>query len=588
MRLKHITIEQILYTAILILAIGVRIYQIDGVPLSDFEATSALQALQVSSVESPDFSPGPAYTMLTGLTFYLFAETNAFARIWPIIAGSCLVLFPYFIRSLIGRKAAFIMALGLALSPTLVSSSRLAGSDILAVGFAMMAIGLIVARKPIPAGIFVGLSLFSGPAAIQGILGILLAIMMGGLLSRIGMLEPLSNHISPEFDSKALISIILSILAVFIIVGTLFFLIPTGLGSITSIIPAYLQGWISFSDVRAPALLINLVIYNPITIIFGLVSIFNAWRYKDSFSQWLSIWAGAAFLLAFLYPGKDTFSWLWFLIPLWALASKEIARYFWLKDAEPLPALGQALLIFILMALGWINLAGLSTSGGQPETSQIRWAIVAGTFVLGGITTLLISLGWSQKTALQGLAWGVLIGLGFYGISLTWGLSQLRPNSALELVAVPPAAGEAVDFQETMGDLSEWRTGMRDTLDVVLTTTSPSLAWELRNWDNARFVPSIPSGVLPSVIITAEGQPEPNLSLGYRGQDFTWWVSPGWEGVLPDDWPGWLVFREAPQEVRKIILWARIDLFPGGILAEIDESSSEIIEDEIPVGKSVE
>ena len=69
MSLKRITIEHILYFAIIILAIGIRILRIEEVPLSDFEANHAVQALQASRGESPEFSAGPAYPILTGLTF---------------------------------------------------------------------------------------------------------------------------------------------------------------------------------------------------------------------------------------------------------------------------------------------------------------------------------------------------------------------------------------------------------------------------------------------------------------------------------------------------------------------------------------
>jgi hypothetical protein len=43
------------------------------------------------------------------------------------------------------------------------------------------------------------------------------------------------------------------------------------------------------------------------------------------------------------------------------------------------------------------------------------------------------------------------------------------------------------------------------------------------------------------------------------------------------------VFRDAPQDTSKIVLWARGDLFPGGILSEIEESSAEI-DEELPIG----
>jgi hypothetical protein len=60
-------------------------------------------------------------------------------------------------------------------------------------------------------------------------------------------------------------------------------------------------------------------------------------------------------------------------------------------------------------------------------------------------------------------------------------------------------------------------------------------------------------------------------------------MTPGWEGALPDNWPRWLVFRDAPQETRNIVLWARVDLFPGGIIDEVDETTDGIDED-LPVG----
>jgi hypothetical protein len=279
---------------------------------------------------------------------------------------------------------------------------------------------------------------------------------------------------------------------------------------------------------------------------------------------------------------------LWLLVPLWALASAQLAKYFNPVKADQIPALGQALLIFLLMALGWLNLAGLGSAGGAQEANQLRWAIIAGTVALGGVTTLLVGLGWSAKTAQQGLAWGLFLALGVYSFSLMWGISQTRSTGELELIRSSPVAKNAGDFQETLGDLSEWRTGARDTLDVVLTTSSPSLMWEMRKWSQARFLPAVPAGELPSVIVNHEDQPAPNLSAGYRGQDFSWWAAPGWEGSLPTNWPRWMVFRDAPQVTSSIVLWARGDLFPGGVIGPADESGNETDGDLPPESLPVE
>lgn len=391
-----------------------------------------------------------------------------------------------------------------------------------------------------------------------------------------------------DFGSRAMYSALLAAGVTIITVGTLFFLFPEGLGALFSIIPDYFQGWITTPTTSISKLLISLIVYNPIALIFGILAVIQSWRRRDALGQWLSIMVGIFFLLGIVYPGRNGFSWIWLLVPLWALASIEIARYFRQKDAEYLPALGQAVLIFLLMALGWLNLAGFGSTMEVAEAGQLRWAIIAGTIVLGGITTLLVGLGWSTQTALQGLVWGILLGLGFYGVSSMWGVSQLRPNGEQDLLRPLPQTLNTGDFQETLADLSEWRTGIRDSLDVVVTTSSPSLMWEMRNWPNAKFLPTVPIGELPSIVVNRDDQPSPSLLAGYRGQDFGWWSSPGWEGTLPGNWPRWLVFRDAPSITSNIILWARGDLFPGGVIGEINDSGSEGGEDLAPIDLPVE
>jgi hypothetical protein len=218
-------------------------------------------------------------------------------------------------------------------------------------------------------------------------------------------------------------------------------------------------------------------------------------------------------------------------------------------------------------------------SGGDDQALRLRWAVIGGTIVLGAVTTFLIGLGWSVKTAQQGLVWGLLLGIGFYSFATMWGISQLRPNGDQDILAPYPVAKNAGDLLITLGDLSEWRTGLRDSLDLVVTNPSSSLRWELRNWPEARFLTAVPAGELPSVIINSEDQPSPNLSIGYRGQDFAWWASPAWDGTLPDNWPGWLVFRNSPQTNSHVILWARGDLFPGGTLSSVEDETPPLVED---------
>jgi len=52
----------------------------------------------------------------------------------------------------------------------------------------------------------------------------------------------------------------------------------------------------------------------------------------------------------------------------------------------------------------------------------------------------------------------------------------------------------------------------------------------------------------------------------YRGQDFGWQQSPGWETALPPNVINWLINRNAPVVTDAIVIWARLDLFPSGTI----------------------
>jgi hypothetical protein len=268
---------------------------------------------------------------------------------------------------------------------------------------------------------------------------------------------------------------------------------------------------------------------------------------------------------------------------LWALAAWELSRHTETYAWEKLPALGQATLVFLLLSLAWINLAGLSQSGTDPQVLRLRWAVIGGTLFLGTVTTVLVALGWSPAIAQRGLAWGLVASLGLYTLSATWGVTQLRPDSPQELWNLPPTTQQAGLLLDTLENLSEWRTGQRASLDILVASEAPSLHWALRNWEKVTFQPVPGPGEIPSVILRSGDESPPSLTVAYRGQDFAWWSYPDWQGGLPEDWPSWLVFRQAPGRQDHVILWARGDLFPDGTLEtgeEIQEPGPVFPDDE--------
>jgi hypothetical protein len=284
-----------------------------------------------------------------------------------------------------------------------------------------------------------------------------------------------------------------------------------------------------------------------------------------------------------LYPARQTTDLAWVLIPLWMIASVELTRF--LPEQRPHPlSLILTGLIFLFATLFLTTLIATSRTAPMAEESwfALRLAILAGILALGILTSALIALGWSWEISLLGSVWGITLVLVVHSTSALWGASQLRPNAPQELWASPPGSGQTILFANSLTDFSNWNTGMPNTIDIVSTVKTPSLRWILRDYENVSYLDQLPGGEMPAVVITPLAADAPTLAAAYRGQDFVWWVYPGWTGAFPqENAVQWLVFRQAPSINEHIILWVRADLFPGGNIdsnTPIDESEQPIEE----------
>lgn len=589
MKARKPTNETTLYALALLLALGLRMYNLGAVPLSDTEAEWALQALQVARpgmTGEAAIGPQPAYVFLSAATFALFGASNFAARFWPALAGSLLVLLPVFYRRELGRTIALIMAFGLAIDPGLAAVSRQAGGPMLGLAFGLLALGLWHAGRPLLGGITAGLALLSGPAVIGGALGLGLSWTVFRYARRAFShvppgaqeVEAPENQTPPPINPD-LRTALFSAGATILLAGTLFFLHPQGLAAWFNTLPTYLDGWITPSGLHPLGPVAALIFYQPFALLLALVGL-GRWLVQQSLGIerqpgaliFPLLWLLFSLVLVSLYPGRQISDLVWFLVPLWALAAIELNQYLPVGEASPI-SLAQAGLVLILAGLFWNTLiatSSVTTITGLTWTG-IRAAVLFGILVLGALTTVLVSLGWSWKASRDGLFWGLTVAFTIYSIGALWGATQLRPNQPHELWSQNPGSGHAGLLAKTLEEISRWKMGFPQTMDVVSTVDAPSMRWALRDIPSARFVPTTDADDLPEVIITHQQAETPALTAAYRGQDFVWWVHPGWEGILPPDFVGWLTFRQAPLINEKVILWARTDLFPGGSLEpEID------------------
>ncbi len=590
MKTTRFTSEHFLFALAVLLGLGIRLVNLGKIPLSDFEAKWALQALSVARGESLTIGSQPGYVLLSGLLFWLFHSSNFLARLLPALAGSALILAPLFFRPRLGRTPALILAFGLALDPGLVSISRLAGGPMLAAGCAVLAAGFAYRRRPIATGVFAGLALLSGASLWTGLLGAGLTILLLRWRkqnpefsdSTDSLLKPKNPFWQPDLK----LGIASAAITIFL-VGSLFFRYPQGLGAWLLSIPEFLKGWVSPSDVPALRLAASLLVYQPLAVFFGLICvghvlIFPAQNHLPKpLVYGLFLWLVISLLIPIIDPGRSMSDLVWSLLPLWTLASLELA-YLIKPGDNRLVSFGHAALTFILLCVVWLIFSAVAEySGGIPETLQM--AQLVGSIVLLVVAAYLISLGWGWEAARPGLAWGSIAFLGLYILSATWGVSQYSVGgekfNRQELWYPTPWAGNADLLTSALGDLSLWHTNNRNAIDIRLAVDAPSMVWVLRDYPNIKMAsiqtPALdlenkPAEELPSIIITYSLDRDLNLSAPYRGQDFAWQTYPDWDSALPPSFLSWLVHRHAPSQSYQVILWARADLFPGGSLTSND------------------
>ena len=572
MNTKQIELEKILYLIALLFAISLRLFRLGAMPLSDAEAVLALQASSWGQGFSSVPQPYPAYLSLTGFTFILFSANNFLARMWPAIAGGLIVVAPYWLRNRLGRRTAILLALALAVDPGLVTTARLSTGSAFVMSGLVLAIVWWWAGKSVLAGISAGIALLGGPAILPaGLILVITFLIWRWLESRRKTSTDALDAIQPESVDPVPVrvflwkSFLLAAGLTMLIFGTSWMFFPQSLGSWLAVIPAYLNGW--FTPGITPALRFPaaLLIYQTLPILFIVWGLVDPSARLSHLGQATLVATGVALFVVILYPARQVSDLVWVVIPLWALAVHFLDHFLSIESVKLPVAASLAGLTVFFLALFWFTMAGL----GQSSIGvTLRWLVMISTLALLGVAITLVYMQWGSQSARTGLAVGLVIGLGIQMFSGLWNAAYLQIYRPVDLWLPAPYTGDADLLVDTIGDLSEYTTGQRTAVDVYLAIDSPALEWVLRDYPNLERGAerqALRISGSPSIILTTPTQDAPSLTSGYRGQDFVWWVNPGWSGALPPDWLAWYTRRQAPLQMQQIILWVRSDLFPGEV-----------------------
>lgn len=576
-RLKN---EGWLYWLAFLIALGFRIIQLGASPLTDSEATLALQALHIAQGKAPLLGPQPGYILFTSILFAIIESTNFMARFFPALVGSTLVFVPYLFREKIKPVPALILAFFFAIDPGLVALSRQANGTILAVTFLLFAWGMWRHQRAIPAGIFAGLALLSGSSLWSGLLtlGLTWLFLQGMEPKRTAnaeskIVDPSLVPASPREASNleyrpALIALLVTLL----FGGTLFFLSPNGLSAWLSALPAYLKGWTAVSQMTPGRMVVAFFAYEPLGIFLAILSLLRGYRTKSRRILRTGLWLGVSLLLAIFY--RQTSELVWAIIPLLTLAAFELSRALNIFAEERVEVGVVVLALMILLVYIWFDVSKIgldpasqlaSTTlplfGRNIQISGAPYVILLGAILIIILCVSFVAFGWSARTAWLGTTWSFVIFLGVYSLASAWGSSGLRSQNGLELWTPDQAPTQANLLRASVDDISEFSLGHTQSQPVtIMGINSPALEWILQNRD-VEIVDELNPQVAPPIVITPLIQ-DLGLPSAYRGQDFTWRQRPLREGITTADWIRWLVFRQLPRDNETIILWVRDDLFP--------------------------
>ena len=559
------TLEHAFYALALAIAAGLRFVQLGALPLSDYEADWALQALRVVQGLKPAIGPTPAYVHLTALMFYIFGATNFLARFWPALAGCMLVLAAWFLRGWIGRVPALILAFGLAVDPGLVAMSHLAGGPMLAMTCLVLTALLWMNGRHAAAGFFAGLALLSGPSVWLGLVGLAVAWAFG---AGVGKRAPVQSGENPtpseislppaRFRPEQLRLALFWGLGTLVVAGTLFFLSPKGLPAFVASLGAFLHGWYTLSDVPLWRPLLALPAYEILPLILGIAAAVRGILKQETDLLRLAIWALVALLLALIYPGKQTGDLVWALLPLWVLAAMELGRHFDFAGNNPWELAATMAVVVAFVVFGWLNLASITNMDLGSDMAHTRLWLLAAVVLLIVLSLLLVGTGWSVSVARLGGIWGGVIVLTLFTIAMTTGAAGLRTPLTVELWQPEPRTGRVDILLKVATQISELNRGDAAQLPLtILNQFSPSLHWLFRYWQ-VQDVSSLAQDASPALIISPSS--DLSLSAKYHGEPLVLHEAGGWEKVSPSDLLKWFIYRQLPVQQNTVVLWVRDNL----------------------------
>ena len=537
-----------------LVGLGLRLWRLGSMRFTLAEAQIAQSTWQMALGKAAELPGNMSYAGLSALLFTVFEPTFFFARLMTALFGSSLILVPWFWRDRIGKKAALLLAIGLAIDPILLSFSRQIVTPIFVVAGLAWAATALKYKRPVLTGALLALAFLGG-----------YSFWMVALIGLVAYLvlpknETQSVDLTPFRSKSFLLPFLTSFAISLALISSAFLLNTEGLGGIAA-------GLVDFVHIFANAY--ELLVYQPIIIAIAysiLPLIFSFWSLMDDLRAkqpirnlpFLIGW-GLSLLLCVLLGRQDLGMLVFAAVFAWLGAATHIASIIDTKPEAREVVFG--VMVFQVVILGYLQMVSRRLISVPSNTQDFRFAalaVLAGVLLLV-ITTILVGMGWSREVSRQAFQKSLLIML----IVLTLGLGLRSIRSQQDSTTLSLLAGPILlpnnDVESIVDEID--REGRADKTEITyyLGDLEQQFSWFFRNqvdWESAQ-------NVLQADLMLSESAQDFSAADTYRGRNMELFRRIDQQVVKPVDFLKTMLGEPLPMVSQIGVLWVRLNLFTG-------------------------
>ncbi|MFN8565368.1 MAG: hypothetical protein U0703_27925 [Anaerolineae bacterium] len=330
-----VSFELIAYGAILVLALVLRLAELDTTPIMASETHNALAAWRVIMPNAPGeplIASSALLFALQSLSFSVLGGTELAARIATVLGGAALVLVPVLFRPLIGTTRAIVVSVLLAFSPVLLIASRTSSPDVWALLLALLGLAALARAKAgqsrpavLAVVLFAGLLFLTGAGGVALALIIAVAGGVAGLWRRnTVVINGDDNTDSPLSAVRGSLGLALPLAALVVLaISTGLMLYPSGLSAVGESIGGAIRAVVQPHGIAGYGGLTSLF-YEPILWVLAVVGLVLRRERLTAVDVFLAAWVVLGVMVSLFFGDNLPDHALWLLAPLAGLASNAL------------------------------------------------------------------------------------------------------------------------------------------------------------------------------------------------------------------------------------------------------------------------